>query len=36
MTLTSNFGTFILYALSCFLCIVAYTGRPDYNVLKHC
>jgi amino acid transporter len=35
ITLTSNFGTFILYALSCFLCIVAYHGRPDYSFLKH-
>ena len=35
ITLTSNFGTFILYALSCFLCIVAFHGRPDYNVVKH-
>jgi len=35
ITLTSNFGTFILYALSCFLCIVAYHKRPDYNVVMH-
>jgi basic amino acid/polyamine antiporter, APA family len=35
ITLTSNFGTFILYALSCFLCIVAYHKRPDYNPVKH-
>jgi len=35
ITLTSNFGTFILYALSCFLCIVAFHGRPDYNVVRH-
>ncbi len=35
ITLTSNFGTFILYALSCFLCIVAYHKRPDYNVVTH-
>jgi amino acid transporter len=35
ITLTSNFGTFILYALSCFLCIVAYNKRPDYNVFYH-
>jgi amino acid transporter len=35
ITLTSNFGTFILYALSCFLCIVAYHKRPDYNFIKH-
>jgi amino acid transporter len=35
ITLTSNFGTFILYALSCFLAIVAYKGRDDFNFLKH-
>jgi amino acid transporter len=35
ITLTSNFGTFILYALSCFLCIVAYNKRPDHNFLRH-
>jgi len=35
VTLTSNFGTFILYALSCFLCMVAYHKRPDYNVVLH-
>ncbi|HWE86345.1 MAG TPA: APC family permease [Terracidiphilus sp.] len=35
ITLTSNFGTFILYGLSCFLCMVAYRGRPDHNFLLH-
>jgi len=35
VTLTSNFGTFILYALSCFLCMVAFHKRPDYNFLRH-
>ena len=35
ITLTSNFGTFILYALSCLLCVVAYHKRPDHSVLKH-
>jgi amino acid transporter len=35
ITLTSNFGTFILYALSCFLCIVAFNKRADYSVLRH-
>jgi len=35
ITLTSNFGTFILYALSCFLAIVAYHKRPDFNLIKH-
>jgi amino acid transporter len=33
--LTSNFGTFILYALTCFLCIVAFHSRPDYSPVKH-
>ena len=35
LTLTSNFGTFILYGLSCLLCIVAYSERPDHNILMH-
>jgi len=35
ITLTSNFGTFILYALSCLLCIVAYHRRHDYSVVRH-
>ena len=35
ITLTSNFGTFILYALSCALCMIAYHNRPDHNFLKH-
>src|SRR5579863_5985098 len=35
ITLTSNFGTFILYGLSCLLCIVAFRGRPDYKPLVH-
>jgi basic amino acid/polyamine antiporter, APA family len=35
MTLASNFGTFVLYALSCVICIVAFHGRPDYNFIRH-
>jgi len=35
MTLASNFGTFILYALSCIICLVGYHGRPDFKPLKH-
>ena len=35
ITLTSNFGTFILYALSCILCIVAFWKRPDFNFVLH-
>jgi len=35
ITLTSNFGTFILYALSCLLCIIAFNKRPDYSPIRH-
>ena len=35
ITLTSNFGTFILYALSCALCMIAFHNRPDHSFLKH-
>lgn len=35
ITLVSNFGTFILYALSCMLCLVAYHKRPDHSFIKH-
>ncbi|WP_162601724.1 APC family permease [Occallatibacter savannae] len=35
ITLTSNFGTFILYALSCFLCMVAFHKRPDHSFVRH-
>jgi amino acid transporter len=35
LTLTSNFGTFILYGLSCLLCIVAYSERHDKHIVKH-
>ncbi len=35
VTLTSNFGTFILYALSCALCMIAYHERHDHNWLLH-
>ena len=35
VTLASNFGTFLLYALSCILCMVAYHKHPSFNLLKH-
>ncbi|WP_263378912.1 APC family permease [Granulicella paludicola] len=35
VTLASNFGTFILYALSCTLCMVAYHKHPKFNALLH-
>jgi basic amino acid/polyamine antiporter, APA family len=35
VTLASNFGTFLLYMLSCIICIVAYHGHPKFNVVRH-
>jgi basic amino acid/polyamine antiporter, APA family len=35
VTLASNFGTFLLYALSCVLCMVAYHKHPKFNFVKH-
>ncbi len=36
VTLASNFGTFILYALSCITCIVAFQPHmPQFSMLKH-
>jgi APA family basic amino acid/polyamine antiporter len=35
VTLASNFGTFILYALSCTLCMVAYHKHPRFSVIRH-
>ncbi len=33
--LSSNFGTFLLYGLSCVVCMVAYHNHPNFNFLKH-
>lgn len=35
MTLASNFGTFVLYALSCVICMVAYHNHPKFSLLRH-
>jgi APA family basic amino acid/polyamine antiporter len=35
VTLSSNFGTFLLYGFSCVVCMVAYHNRPNFNALKH-
>jgi amino acid transporter len=35
VTLASNFGTFLLYMLSCVTCIVAYHKHPKFNALRH-
>src|SRR5271163_266330 len=35
VTLASNFGTFLLYALSCIICIVAYHKHPKFKLIRH-
>jgi amino acid transporter len=35
ITLASNFGTFLLYALSCVICIVAYHNHPLFKPVRH-
>ena len=35
MTLASNFGTFMLYALSCIICVVGFHNHPKYNPIRH-
>jgi amino acid transporter len=35
ITLASNFGTFVLYGLTCVWTIVAYKNREDFNIFKH-
>jgi basic amino acid/polyamine antiporter, APA family len=35
ITLASNFGTFLLYMLSCVTCIFCYHGHPNFNFVKH-
>ena len=35
VTLASNFGTFLLYALSCVTCLVAYHNHPKFKFVKH-
>jgi basic amino acid/polyamine antiporter, APA family len=34
-TLASNFGTFLLYMLSCVTCIVCYHKHPKFKVVRH-
>jgi hypothetical protein len=34
-TLASNFGTFLLYMLSCLTCIVCYHKHPKFNLVRH-
>jgi amino acid transporter len=35
MGLASNFGTFILYALSCIICLVGYHNHPNFKPVRH-
>jgi amino acid transporter len=35
ITLASNFGTFVLYGLTCLWTIVAFKGKPEFRFLKH-
>jgi len=35
VTLASNFGTFLLYGLSCIICLVAYHKHPKYSPIRH-
>ncbi len=35
ITLASNFGTFLLYGLSCVTCIFCYHGHPNFSFVKH-
>jgi len=35
ITLASNFGTFVLYAITCFIAFNAFISRKDFSFLKH-
>ncbi len=35
MTLASNFGTFLLYGLSCVICLVAFHKHPKFSPIRH-
>jgi APA family basic amino acid/polyamine antiporter len=35
VTLASNFGTFVLYALSCVICMVAFHNHPNFSFIRH-
>jgi amino acid transporter len=35
VTLASNFGTFLLYGLSCVVCMVAYHNHPKFKLVRH-
>jgi len=35
VTLASNFGTFLLYGLSCVICMVGYHNHPKFSMPRH-
>ena len=35
LELSSNFGTFLLYGLSCMICMVAYHNHPNFKFVRH-
>ena len=35
VTLASNFGTFLLYGLSCVICMVGYHNHPNFKPIRH-
>jgi amino acid transporter len=35
ITLASNFGTFVLYALSCVICMVGFHNHPKFSAVRH-
>lgn len=35
VTLSSNFGTFLLYGLSCVICMVGYHKHPNFKIMRH-
>ena len=35
VSLSSNFGTFLLYMLSCIVCMVGYHNHPNYKPMRH-
>jgi basic amino acid/polyamine antiporter, APA family len=35
ITLASNFGTFLLYMLSCITCLVCFHGHPQFKFVRH-
>ena len=35
VTLSSNFGTFLLYGLSCGVCMVGYHKHPKFSMMRH-